>query len=124
MLPCFLSQKHFFVKISRTVVEKQRYGYVGYLWNSPIRLQRKKAPTFAATMVEPTGVPARIEISIPVTAQITDRITEKIVTDLKLLKMRMEDIAGKITRAEIIKEPTRFIAMTITTATMTAMSRL
>ena len=36
----------------------------------------------------------------------------------------MADSAGKITSAEISSEPTRFIASTMTTATMTAISRL
>ena len=38
--------------------------------------------------------------------------------------MRMADSAGKITSAEISSEPTRFIASTITTAMMMAISRL
>ena len=85
---------------------------------------RKKAATFAATMVDPTGVPARIDTNIPISAQTTDSTTEQTVTEQKLLNSRMADIAGKITNAEIISEPTNFIAITMTTAIMTAKSKL
>ena len=78
----------------------------------------------AATMVEPTGVPATMETSMPASAQQTDRIAEQTVTERKLLKIRMADMAGKMIRAEISREPTRFIASTIMTAMMTAISRL
>ena len=83
-----------------------------------------KAKMSTATIVEPTGVPARIETSIPSEAQVTDKHAEQTVTDLKLLKTRIEDNAGKITRAEISKEPTKFIARTIITAMITAISKL
>lgn len=46
------------------------------------------------------------------------------VTLRKLLNIRMADSAGKITSAEISREPTRFIASTMMTATTTAISRL
>ena len=52
-------------------------------------------------MVEPTGVEATIEISIPASAQITDTIAEQIVTDLNVLKTLIADSAGKITSAEM-----------------------
>ncbi len=77
-----------------------------------------------ATMVEPTGVPARIEMMMPAAAQITERTAEKTVTPLKLPKSRIADSAGKMTRAEISREPTRFIARTMMTAITTAISRL
>ena len=77
-----------------------------------------------ATMVEPTGVPAKIEITIPVNAHNTDNPAEQIVTDKKLLNILMADKAGKITSAEINNDPTRFIANTIMTAIITAISRL
>lgn len=77
-----------------------------------------------ATIVEPTGVPASIDISIPARAQIIDDIAEKIVTLLKLLKILIADNAGKITKADISNEPTRFIARTIITAITVAISRL
>ena len=64
----------------------------------------------AATIVEPTGVPARTEIIRPARAQITDTMAEQTVTDLKLLNTRIADSAGKMTRALIKSEPTRFIA--------------
>ena len=45
-------------------------------------------------------------------------------TSLKVLAIRIEARAGKITRAEIRSEPTRFIASTIITAVITAIRRL
>ena len=36
-------------------------------------------------MVDPTGVPARIEIRMPSVEQPTERMAEQIVTDKKLL---------------------------------------
>ena len=77
-------------------------------------------------MVEPTGVPfgAMIEIIMPRAAHTTDRQAEQIVTDLKLLKTLIADSAGKITRAEISSDPTRFIARTMMTAIMIAIIRL
>ena len=86
--------------------------------------QIKNASKSAATIVEPTGVSIKIEARIPKIAQKTERIAEKTITDLKFLKMRMEESAGKIIKAEISKEPTRFIARTITTAIITAIKRL
>ena len=50
-------------------------------------------------MVEPTGVPARMETRIPSTAQFTDSMAEQTVTDRKFWKRRMADSAGKITKA-------------------------
>ncbi len=66
----------------------------------------------------------RIEITIPVNAQLTEIITEHKVTALKLLNTLIADRAGNITSAETNKEPTRFIARTIITATITAMKKL
>ena len=40
----------------------------------------KNAAISAATIVEPTGVPASMDNKIPITAQITDNITEHKVT--------------------------------------------
>ena len=54
--------------------------------NAPTMEHRKKAATFAATMVDPTGVPARIDTNIPISAQTTDSTTEQTVTERKLLK--------------------------------------
>ena len=68
------------------------------------------------TIVEPTGVPARIEIRIPAIAQKTEKPHAKIVTRLKLLKSCIEETAGKIISAEISRVPTRFIARTIIVA--------
>ena len=83
-----------------------------------------KTEIFTATIVEPTGVPAKIEIKIPRMEQTTDKTAAHIVTDLKVLKMRIADIAGNMTNAEMSNEPTRFIARTMIKAMMIAMIRL
>ena len=90
----------------------------------PTTVQIKNTTKSVATIVEPTGVPAKIEIKSPITEQITEKQAEQIVTDLKLLKILMALRAGKITKAEINKEPTRFIAKTIIIAIITAITRL
>ena len=77
-----------------------------------------------ATIVEPTGVSVRIDMIMPNTAQKTDSIAEQIVTLKNVLKIRIADKAGKIINAEINKEPTKFIARTMITAMMTAITRL
>ena len=78
----------------------------------------------AATIVLPTGVPARTAIKIPVMAHATEMIAEQMVTERKLLKRRIAEMAGKITSAEMRSEPTRFMASTMITAMMTAITRL
>lgn len=77
-----------------------------------------------ATIVDPTGVPARIEIINPKIEHITETKDAQIVTDLKLLNNLMAERDGKITRAEIKSEPTRFMARTITTAIIMAITKL
>ena len=77
-----------------------------------------------ATIVLPTGVSPTTEIKSPVTEQKTEIKAEQIVTDLKLLKILMALRAGKITKAEIKSEPTRFIARTIMIAMIMAIIRL
>ena len=77
-----------------------------------------------ATIVEPTGVPARMEIRIPAVALSTDITAALTVTERKDLKSLIADSAGKITSAEIRSEPTRFIASTMITAITTAINRL
>lgn len=89
-----------------------------------MRLNNPKAMISTATIVDPTGVPAMIELKIPIVAQKVDKSAEHMVTDLKLLNKRIEDKAGKITNAEISKEPTKFMARTIITAIITAIIRL
>ena len=75
-------------------------------------------------MVEPTGVSSRIEQRMPKIAQKTDITAEKRMTDLKFLNSLMDERAGKMIRAEIKREPTRFMARTITMAIITAIKRL
>lgn len=79
-----------------------------------------KAAASTATMVEPTGVPARIDMMMPQNAQITERVAEKMVTALKLPNSRIAESAGKITSADIRSDPTRFMASTMITAITTA----
>lgn len=75
-------------------------------------------------MVDPTGVPASMDIIIPNNAQNTDMKAEHMVTALKLLNNLIAQRAGKITSADIKSEPTRFIASTIITAIIMAIIRL
>ena len=90
----------------------------------PIMQAMKKATISTATIVDPTGVPPRMETRMPASAQNTDNIAEQTVTALKLLKILMANNAGKMTKAETSREPTRFMASTTITATTTAINRL
>ena len=80
--------------------------------------------TSTATIVAPTGVPIRIAVNRPITVQTTEKMADTIVTFLKLLKSLIADKAGKTIKAEIRREPTRFIAKTMTTAMTMAIRRL
>ncbi len=77
-----------------------------------------------ATIVEPTGVPDKIAMINPLAVQNTEIKAEQRVTLLKLLKILMAERAGKITKAEISREPTRFMAKTIIIAVMIAIIML
>ena len=79
---------------------------------------------FVATIVAPTGVDKRMDNRIPRTAHTTDIITEQMVTLLKLLNTLIAESAGKITSAEIRRDPTRFIPRTIIIAVIIAITRL
>ena len=74
--------------------------------------------------MEPTGVPANMDTRIPIAVQHTENITEQMTTALKLLNTRMADKAGNIIRAVVKSEPTKFIAKTMTSAVIMAMSIL
>ena len=86
-------------------------------------MHRINAAISVMTIVDPVGVPQRIERIIPVKAQKTEITAEQIVTDLKLLKILIAERAGKITRADTRSDPTRFIARTMITAITVAMRR-
>ena len=86
----------------------------------PIKKKQRNAKTSVATIVGPTGVPITIAVNKPRVAQTTEIMTEDIVTLLKLLKTRIALNAGKSIKADISKEPTRFIASTIMTAVIIA----
>ena len=94
------------------------------LVTAPMTKNTANTAISAATIVEPTGVPARIEVNSPSSAQKTETIAEQTVTLLKLLNSRIADSAGKMTSAEIRSDPTRFMARTMMTAIMIAISRL
>ena len=70
------------------------------------------------------GVLASIDINIPKDEQSIAKKAAQIVTPLKLLKMHIADKDGKITKADINKEPTRFIAKTMIIAITIANIRL
>ena len=95
-----------------------------HFFMQPVIQHNRNAITSTATIVEPTGVPAIIDIMSPDIAQTTAKIAEKTVTFLKLWKSRIDESAGKMIRAEIRSEPTRFMASTITTAITTAIRKL
>ena len=61
---------------------------------------------------------------MPAAAQTTENTAAQSVTARKLLNRRIAESAGKITSAEISSDPTRFIASTMMTATITAIIRL
>ena len=78
----------------------------------------------ARTIVGPTGVPAIMDAKIPIAVHETDKIAEQMVTDLNDLKIRIALKAGKIIKAEISKDPTKFMARTMMTAVTTAINKL
>ena len=80
----------------------------------------KKATISQATIVQPTGVDANTEINIPKIAHTTEIILADIKTDLNVLNTLIADSAGKMIKADINNEPTKFIASTMTTAVMIA----
>ena len=91
---------------------------------APTSEKIRNAHKSAVTIVAPTGVEQRTERTMPIPAQITDRIAEQIVTLLKLLNTLIADRAGKIISAEISREPTKFIAITMIIAVIMAIIRL
>ena len=104
---------------------RQLFCNYNYFLNSFPKIKSiKNTIIFAVTIVGPMGVPASIAMSIPVTAQTTEITAEHITTNRKLLKIRIADNAGKIISAEISREPTKFIAKTIITAIIIAISIL
>ena len=90
----------------------------------PMRRQIANPIASHATIVEPTGVPNKMAIRRPTTAQMTEKIAAMTVTFLKLLDSLIADSAGKTSKAVIKSEPTRFIARTIMMAVMIAIMRL
>ena len=94
------------------------------LLTADISLQSPNAAISVTATVAPTGVEIITDISIPAAAQTTESAAENITTGLKLLKRHIAESAGKTTSAEISSEPTSYIASTITTAGITAVSVL
>lgn len=75
-------------------------------------------------MVLPTGVPYMIEHKIPINAQNMDTTTEEMITERKFLNNLIDDRAGNTTSALINREPTKFMATTITAAMVMAINKL
>lgn len=71
-------------------------------------------------IVEPTGVPNKIDKINPIKAHAIEIQAEQIVTPLKLLNTRIAESDGNIIKAETKREPTKFIATTITIAIIVA----
>ena len=90
----------------------------------PITQFIKNTIISATTIVEPTGVENSMETTIPTNEQHTEIMAEYITTPLKFLITLIAESAGKITNAEIKREPTKFIAKTIITAVIIAISKL
>ena len=90
----------------------------------PAAVKSANANMSTATIIEPAGAEKRIETIIPSAAQTTETTAEQIMTDLKLLKIRMEERAGKMISAEVKREPAIFIASTMITAVTRAISVL
>ena len=84
----------------------------------------KKTTISTATIVGPIGVLKAKDSTIPVAVQLTETIAELIVTDLNDLKIRILLNAGKMMRADINNEPTKFIAITMIMAVTTAINKL
>ncbi len=77
----------------------------------------------AHTIVDPTGVPYRMDTRMPINVQTTEKTAEQIVTDRKLLNTRIAANAGKMISADTKREPTSFMETTMITAIMTAMNK-
>ena len=76
------------------------------------------------TIVDPTGVSHIMDRTIPKSAHTTEITAEQMVTDLKLLNILIADNAGKITSADTRSDPTRFMASTMITAIIVAITKL
>ena len=110
-------------------IDKRAFLFINYAFLAleiikPTSKNAKKTTISTATIVGPTGVPRTIESNKPVAAANTEIIAELMVTDLKLLNTRIALSAGKIIKADINNEPTRFIAKTIITAVIIAINKL
>ena len=77
----------------------------------------------AQTIVDPTGVPYRMDTRIPIKVHTTEKTAEQIVTDRKLLNTRIAASAGKMINADTKSDPTSFIETTMITAMMTAINK-
>ena len=91
---------------------------------NPIVKKIRNAAISTTTIVGPTGVSITIDAMIPIAVQTTEIMAEQMVTDLNDLKTLIALKAGKIMRAEISNEPTRFIAKTMIIAVIISMTML
>lgn len=94
-----------------------------YLW-LPIRVPKIEntinATRFTKMILAPVGVLTCAERINPITKFITPMMAADIITDLKLLKIRIAMMVGKIIKPEMSKAPIRRIPKTTTTAVNTA----
>lgn len=65
-----------------------------------------------------------IDTRIPSNAHSTEITTDEMITERKFLNSLIDDKAGNTTRALINREPTKFIATTITAAIVMAINKL
>ena len=78
----------------------------------------------ATTMVGPMGEAIKSDAVIPTNAWNKEMQAAQTVTCLNVLKMRIAERAGKITKADTKSAPKRFIATTTVTAVTMAISVL
>ena len=89
----------------------------------PMRRQIANPIASHATIVEPTGVPNKMAIRRPTTAQMTEKIAAMTVTFLKLLDSLIADSAGKTSKAVIKKVGEEGVVL-VKMAVMIAIMRL
>lgn len=79
---------------------------------------------FTTTIAAPTGVEVSKDAIIPVKEEAIEMTAEETTTFLKLPNSLIAETAGKTINADVRREPTRFIAKTITIAQITAINKL
>ena len=90
----------------------------------PMIEKRIKTTAFTMTTLAPAGVEYINDKVIPIKKQTTDITPDEIMTDLKLLKTRIDVNAGKIIKLEINIVPIMRIPKTIVIAVKKAINIL